>query len=114
MMKLFKRMTSMYLSFTQVVHLNPVVSLLLNLAISTFQLINKSEIKKNGRILILDVNIDEIRYVLINIYNANAKVEQVQVLRIFTGKKHPQMKLQHLQKQQVWAFGLSVQQINYL
>ena len=36
---------------------------------------------KNGRILILDVNIDEIRYVLVNIYNANTEVGQVQVLR---------------------------------
>ena len=32
------------------------------------------------RILILDVNIYEIRYVLVNIYNANTKVEQIQVL----------------------------------
>ena len=28
----------------------------------------------------MDVNIDEIKYVLINIYNANTAVEQVQVL----------------------------------
>ena len=32
------------------------------------------------RILILDVNIDEIRYVLVNVYNANTEVEQIQVL----------------------------------
>ena len=35
---------------------------------------------KNERILILDVNIDEIRHVLVNIYNANAEAEEVQVL----------------------------------
>ena len=42
--------------------------------------VNKQVGDKNGRILILDVNIDEIRYVLVNIYNANSEVEQVQVL----------------------------------
>ena len=36
--------------------------------------------KQVGRILILDVNIDEIRYVLVNLYNTNTEVEQVQVL----------------------------------
>ena len=34
---------------------------------------------KNGRILILYVNIDEIRYVIVNIYNANKEVEQLHV-----------------------------------
>ena len=33
-------------------------------------------------------------------------------LRILTGKKHRQIKLQRLQKVQIWAFGLLVQQIN--
>ena len=42
--------------------------------------VNKQVGDKNGRILILDVNIDELRYVLVNIYNANTEVEQVQVL----------------------------------
>ena len=37
----FGRMTSMYLSFTHMVALNPVVSLLLILGISTFRLTNK-------------------------------------------------------------------------
>ena len=72
-------MTSMYLFTTHVVPLNPVVSSLLffgNLNISA----NKQVGGKNGRILILDVNIDEIRYVLVHIYNANTEVEQVQVL----------------------------------
>ena len=32
------------------------------------------------RTLILDVNIDEIRYVLVNVYSANTEVEQIQVL----------------------------------
>ena len=35
-------------------------------------------------------------------------------LRILTGKKHRQIKLQRLQKVQIWAFGLLVQQINSL
>ena len=35
-------------------------------------------------------------------------------LRILAGKKHRQMKLQRLQKVQIWAFGLLVQQINSL
>ena len=42
--------------------------------------VNKRVGDKNGRILILDANIDEIRYVLVNIYSANTEVEQVQVL----------------------------------
>ena len=42
---------------------------------------NKHVGDKSGQILILDVNIDEIRYVLVNIYNGNLEVEQVQVLR---------------------------------
>ena len=33
-------------------------------------------------------------------------------LRILTGKKHPIIKLQHLQKIQKWTFGLLVHQIN--
>ena len=44
-------------------------------------LVNKQVGDKNGRIFILDGNIDEIRYVLVNIYNGNNEVEQVQVLR---------------------------------
>ena len=43
--------------------------------------VNKQVGDKNGRILILDVNKDEIRYVLVNIYIATSEVEQVQVLR---------------------------------
>ena len=42
--------------------------------------VNKQVGDKNGRILFLDVNIDEIRYVLVNICNANTDIEQVQVL----------------------------------
>ena len=33
-------------------------------------------------------------------------------LRILTGKKNHQIKLQRLQKVKIWAFGLLVQQIN--
>ena len=36
------------------------------------------------------------------------------MLRILTGKKHCQMKLQRLQKVQIWVFALLVQQINSL
>ena len=42
--------------------------------------VNRQVGDKNERILILDVNIDEIRYVLVNINNSNTEVEQVQVL----------------------------------
>ena len=42
--------------------------------------VNKQVGHQNGRILILEVNTDEILYVLVNIYNANTKVEQVKVL----------------------------------
>ena len=38
----------------------------------------------------------------------------IRPLRILTGKKHRQMKLQRLQKAQIWAFGLLVQQTNSL
>ena len=41
---------------------------------------NKQVGDKNARILILDVNIDDVRYVLVNIYKANTEAEQVQVL----------------------------------
>ena len=44
-------------------------------------LVNKQVGDKDGRIPILDINIDEIRYVVVNIYNANTEAEQVQVLR---------------------------------
>ena len=39
---------------------------------------------------------------------------KLSLLRILTGKKHRQMKLQHLQKVEIQAFGLLVQQINSL
>ena len=42
--------------------------------------VNEQVGDKNGRILIIDVNIDEIRYVLVNIYDVNTEVEQVEVL----------------------------------
>ena len=43
-------------------------------------MVNKQVGDKNGHIHILDVNIDKIRYTLVNIYSANTKVKQVQVL----------------------------------
>ena len=42
--------------------------------------VNKQVGDENGRKLILDVEIDEIRYVPVSTYNANTKAEQVQVL----------------------------------
>ena len=35
-------------------------------------------------------------------------------LRILTGKKHPKIKLQHLRKIPIWAFGSLVHQIKVL
>ena len=43
-------------------------------------MVNKRVGDKNRHILIVDINIAEITYVLVNIYNGNAKVEQVQAL----------------------------------
>ena len=42
--------------------------------------VNKQVGDKNGRVLAFDVNIDEIRYILAKIYNANNEAEQAQVL----------------------------------
>ena len=63
MTTIFRRMTLVYLSFTHMVPHHPVLSLLLILEISTFRLTKKY--------LILDVNIDETKYVLVNIYDAD-------------------------------------------
>ena len=49
---------------------------------------NKQVGDRNERIIILDINIDEIRYVLVNIYNANTEVQEVQILSERTHKKH--------------------------
>ena len=38
----------------------------------------------------------------------------ISCLRILTGKKHRQIKLQCLEKVRIWAFGLLVHYINYL
>ena len=43
-------------------------------------MVHKQVGDKNGHICILDVNIDKIRYALVNIYSANTEVKQVQVL----------------------------------
>ena len=34
------------------------------------------------------------------------------ILRTFTGKKHPKIKLQRLREIRIWTFGLLVHQIN--
>ena len=44
-------------------------------------ILNKTLKDKRGRILILDANIDDVEYILINIYNANTETEQVKVLQ---------------------------------
>ena len=41
---------------------------------------NNQKIDNDGRILILDVTINDVNFVLINLYNANSKTEQVSVL----------------------------------
>ena len=41
---------------------------------------NKQETDKKGRILILDVSINDSEYILINLYNANTEKEQIDVL----------------------------------
>ena len=43
-----------------------------------------------------------------------ANIEPHDELRILTGKKHHQIKLQRLQKVRMWAFGSLVHQINSL
>ena len=42
--------------------------------------VNKQETDKEGRILILDVSINDSKYILINLYNANIEKEQIDVL----------------------------------
>ena len=43
-------------------------------------LVKRTMFNSNGRILILDVELEEHQLLLINIYNANMKTEQVQTL----------------------------------
>ena len=50
-----------------------------------FQLIKESK-DTSGRFLILEVLIDKIRYLMINLYNANSEVEQLQVLDSLASK----------------------------
>ena len=79
MMKIYGRKISVNLSFTHLVPLQSCSALTAYFGNFNFS-VNKQVGDKTGRILILDINIDEIRYVLINIYNANTKVGQVQLL----------------------------------
>ena len=60
----------------------------------TYQIVSS---KKNLQVKLFTEN----SFFLVNIF----------YLRILTGKKHHQMKLQRLQKVQIWAFGLLVQQL---
>ena len=79
MMKIYGRMISMDLSYTHLVPLQSCSALTAYFGNFNFS-VNQQVGDKTGRILILDINIDEIRYVLINIYNANTKVGQVPLL----------------------------------
>ena len=41
--------------------------------------VKKKEIDKEGRILILDISVNDFQYILINLYNANTEKEQTNV-----------------------------------
>ena len=41
--------------------------------------VKKQETDKEGRILILDVSVNDSEYILINLYNANTEKEQINV-----------------------------------
>ena len=41
--------------------------------------VEKQETDKEGRILILDVSVNDSEYILINLYNANTKKEQINI-----------------------------------
>ena len=43
-------------------------------------LLNNQKTDSNGRILILDVTINDVNFVLINLYNSNTETEQISVL----------------------------------
>ena len=77
-MKIFGRMTSfnVFYSYGTSQSCGVLIAFFGNLNFS----VNKQLGDKNGSILIVDVNIDEITYVLVNICNAKTKVEQVHVL----------------------------------
>ena len=44
--------------------------------------LKKEQTDKEGRILILDVSINDSEYILINLYNANTENEQIDVLSV--------------------------------
>ena len=46
--------------------------------------VNNQKTDNDGRILILDVTINDVNFVLINLYNANTETEQVSVLNILS------------------------------
>ena len=43
--------------------------------------LNKQKTDESGKIFILDVTLDTDQYILINLYNANTKTEQLKILR---------------------------------
>ena len=46
----------------------------------TFFFVKKQDTDQEGRILILDVSINDFEYILINLYNANTEKEQIDVI----------------------------------
>lgn len=42
--------------------------------------VKKQETHKNGRVLILDISINDFKYILTNISNANTDIEQINAL----------------------------------
>ena len=46
--------------------------------------VNNQKTDNNGRILILDVTINDVNFVLINLYNANTETKQVSILNNFS------------------------------
>ena len=48
--------------------------------IGTNNFVNNQKTDNDGRILILDVTINDVNFLLINFYNANTETEQVSVL----------------------------------
>ena len=60
---------------------------MVKLTLAQYQLVYRKKVDvldkktdKNGRILILDVMVNEINFVLVNIYNPNTETEQVTTL----------------------------------
>ena len=68
---------------------------------------------KSSRTILKGINyqmVTSIFFVIVIAFNTAL----IPLLRILTGKKHRQIKLQRLQKVQIWAFGSLVYQIKSL